>query len=160
MNPIKKCLYWALLACTGALLSGCDPCTHLQRRCPPAAIISTDTILIEQVKVDTFLTIQSDTSKVLIYIDCDSLNQPQIKEIQNTPGKKIQSQIKYIPHYIEITSTIDSFNVYLSYYNTHFKSIKTTTLVPQQPKRAFTGWVLIGITFIVALFFFLLIKIK
>ena len=160
MNPIKKCLYWAVLACTGALLLGCNPCVRLQQRCSPAAINTVDTILIEQVKVDTFLTIQSDTSKVLIYIDCDSLNQPLIREIQNIPGNKITSQVKYIPHYIEITSTIDSFNIYLSYYNTHYRSIKTTTLYPQQSKRTFTGWVLIGITFIVALFLFLLIKIK
>jgi len=160
MNPIKKCLYWAVLACIGALLLGCNPCVRLQQKCPPAAIVSTDTILIEQVKVDTFIMVQSDTSKVLIYIDCDSLNQPQIKEIQNISGKKIQSQVKYIPHYIEIISTIDSFSVYLSYYNTHYRSTKTTTLYPQQPKRTFTSWVIIGITFIVALFLFLLIKIK
>jgi len=139
---------------------GCNPCVRLQQKCPSAAIVTTDTIMIEQIKIDTFITVQSDTSKVLIYIDCDSLNQPLIREIQNTSGKKIQSQVKYIPHYIEIISTIDSFNVYLSYYNTHYRSIKTTTLYPQQTKRTFTGWVLIGITFIVALFLFLLIKIK
>jgi len=157
---MKKCLYWVVLACTGALLMGCNPCVRLQQKCPSAAIVTTDTIMIEQIKIDTFITVQSDTSKVLIYIDCDSLNQPLIREIQNTSGKKIQSQVKYIPHYIEIISTIDSFNVYLSYYNTHYRSIKTTTLYPQQTKRTFTGWVLIGITFIVALFLFLLIKIK
>jgi len=157
---MKKSLYWALLACTGALLMGCNPCVRLQQKCPPASIITTDTIMVEQVKVDTFITVQSDTSRVLIYIDCDSLNNPQIKEIQTTPGKKINTQVKYIPHYIEITSTIDSFNVYLTYYNTHYRSTKTTTLYPQKPNRTFNGWVLIGITFIVALFLFLLIKIK
>jgi len=161
MSPIKKCLYWAVLACIGALLVGCNPCVRLQQKCPPTAIISTDTIMIEQVKVDTFITVQSDTSKVLIYIDCDSLNQPQIKEISNTPGKKVHTKIKYIPHYIEVTSSIDSFNVYLSYYNTHYRSIKTTTITHRQPtSRVFNVWVILGITFILALFLFLLIKLK
>jgi len=162
MIQMRKSLRWfiILFLYIVGLFSSCNPCARLQQRCPPSAIHTVDTIQIVQVKVDTFLTIQTDTSRVLIYIDCDSLNQPQIKEIHNTPGNKIHTKVKYVPHYIEVTSTIDSFSVYFSYYNTHYRSTKSTTIQPQQTSRVFNGWVILGIVLILAVLLFVLIKFK
>jgi len=81
-------------------------------------------------KIDTFYQQLSDSAKSIIYINCDSLNNPNISKAYTTQGEKLKMNFKFgdsglttkeknqnIPLYIDCK--IDSNKVAFSYFNTH-----------------------------------------
>jgi len=83
-------------------------------------------------KIDTFYQQLPDSAKSIIYINCDSLNNPQIFKAYTTQGEKLKMHFRFgdsslttteknrrisIPLYVDCK--IDSNKVAFSYFNTH-----------------------------------------
>lgn len=108
--------------------------------CKPTALITSSdtTIKVKDsitekewvVRIDTFFQQVSDSAKTIIYIDCDSLNNPNINSFNTTQGDKLKIDFKFgdsglttkeknrlTPLYVNCK--IDSNKVAFSYFNTH-----------------------------------------
>ena len=101
------------------------------------------------IKIDTFFTQLADSAKSIIYINCDSLNNPQVNKSYITQGNNLKINYKFedkidnkqknknIPLYIDCK--IDSNRIAFSYFNNHkekfiFKSSDTSkTTIIQVP---------------------------
>jgi len=83
-------------------------------------------------KIDTFYQQLPDSAKSIIYINCDSLNNPQIYKAYTTQGEKLKMDFRFgdsglttseknrgllVPLYVDCK--IDSNKVTFSYFNTH-----------------------------------------
>lgn len=109
----------------------CKPTSHIGKT--ETLVNTKDTVSIKEyvTKVDTFYSVPADSAKSIIYINCDSLNNPVISEGFTDQGKGIKMNYHFkddidisktkknqkIPLYVNCK--IDSSMVAFSYFNTH-----------------------------------------
>ncbi len=112
----------------------CKPTSHISKT--ETTVKTKDTISVKEflTKIDTFYSIPADSAKTIIYINCDSLNNPVINGSFTNQGKNIKIDYQFkndnvsktnqkIPLYVNCK--IDSSMVAFSYYNTHKETFKS-----------------------------------
>jgi hypothetical protein len=111
---------------------------------------------IELVK-DTTIYIE-DMAYFRAYLECDSVNNVVIKELENKAGKLIKQNVKYIDKIIYVEAKIDSQAVYISWIETHNIEKEKEYINVEIIKKVYPTWFIIAL--IVACLYFIFIIIK
>ena len=98
---------------------------------------------IELVK-DTTIYIE-DMAYFRAYLECDSINNVVIKELENKAGKLIKQDIKYIDKIIYVEAKIDSQAVYISWVETHNIEKEKEYINVEIIKKVYPTWFIIAI---------------
>lgn len=104
--------------------------------------IETKTEYIELVK-DTTIYIE-DMAYFRAYLECDSINNVVIKELENKAGKLIKQNVKYIDKIIYVEAKIDSQAVYISWVETHNIEKEKEYIEIIKVKKIYPWWLVVG----------------
>ncbi len=77
------------------------------------------TVTVKETLRDTTVIVEPDTASVKALLECDSLNQVVMKELDVVKGRKIAPQVKFRDRVLEITMPVDSEAVYFSWKERH-----------------------------------------
>lgn len=113
--------------------------------------IETKTEYIELVK-DTTIYIE-DMAYFRAYLECDSVNNVVIKELENKAGKLIKQNVKYIDKIIYVEAKIDSQKIYISWVETHNIEKEKEYINVEIIKKVYPTWFIIAL--IVACLYFI-----
>lgn len=111
---------------------------------------------IELVK-DTTIYIE-DMAYFRAYLECDSVNNVVIKELENKVGKLIKQDVKYIDKYITVEAKIDSQAVYISWIESHDIQKEKEYINVEIIKKIYPTWFIIALIVACLYFIFNIIK--
>lgn len=88
---------------------------------------------------DTTIIIQPDSASVMALLECDSLNNVIVKQLQNNNGERIETQIIYVPTTsgglnLQVNCKEDSLQRVIEWQDSII-SIKTTTTTTEYIRR-------------------------
>lgn len=132
MERLRK--YFVLLGLVS--LIGFTGCKQLQ---PVVTTDTSKTITVTETIRDTTLIVQPDSASIKALFGCDSLNQVYVKQLAVEQGKKIKTEIQWLPGgLMYVTAKIDSQKVYFSWKEKHIHEVDSTkvskvTVISEKP---------------------------
>jgi hypothetical protein len=110
-------------------------CKSLQPAIKRVTTTTTDTVLVTETRRDTTLITEPDSAWVRAWFECDSLNQVVMTELQQLPGQKTRTVVKWKDNTIEVAALVDSQAVYFSYKEKHTRESSINTTVIEKVKE-------------------------
>ena len=150
-----------------SLMLGFTGCKQLQ------PVVTTDTTQTKTITVtetirDTILKTLPDSAAIKAYFGCDSLNQVFLKQLAVEQGKKIKTEIQWLPGgLMYVTAKIDSQKVYFEWKERHVLEVDSTkvskvTVISEKPPwwKRIPGFVIsiLLLSFLFILFIKLILK--
>lgn len=134
---MERLRYFALLGLVSLML-GFTGCKQLQ------PVVTTDTTKTKTITVtetirDTILKTLPDSAAIKAWFGCDSLNQVYVKQLAIEQGKKVKTEIQWLPGgLVYVTAKVDSEAVYFSWKERHVLEVDSTkvskvTVVKEKP---------------------------
>lgn len=99
-----------------------------RRQYPPTATATTSVTTITEVRHDTIVTIQPDSTMIQALIECDSTGQAYLREInQLKASDHLHQNLHLEDNILTATATVDSMDIYLTYKDRYQTTTNTTT---------------------------------
>lgn len=93
---------------------------------------------IKEVVRDTAIVIEADTAMMQALIECDSLGNAYITEIETLKkSPKTEQKIKVVDNYIQVTAEVDSFAVYAQLKDRYQGEVNT---IVKEVEKELSGW--------------------
>lgn len=99
-----------------------------RRQYPPSATNTTSVTTVTEVRRDTVITVQPDSSILQALIECDSTGRAYLKEIdQLKSAANLHQSLHLEDNVLTATAVIDSMDIYLTYKDRYRTTTNTTT---------------------------------
>jgi len=87
---------------------------------------------------DTTVVVKADTASIRAFLECDSLNNVVMRELQIEKGRKVNPEVKFKQGVLEVIMPVDSEAVYISWKERHEQVTDSTkvskvTVVKEKP---------------------------
>lgn len=93
---------------------------------------------VREVVRDTAIVVEADTAMMQALIECDSLGNAYITEIETLrKSPKTEQKIKIVDNYITVTAEVDSFAVYAQLKDRYQDEVNT---VIKEVEKELNGW--------------------
>lgn len=99
-----------------------------RRQYPPSATNTTSVTTVTEVRRDTVITVQPDSSILQALIECDSTGRAYLKEIdQLKSSANLHQSLHLEDNVLTATAVIDSMDIYLTYKDRYQTTTNTAT---------------------------------
>ncbi len=125
------------------LISSCVTHKRCLYKFPPAISKSeVRNITVKETVRDTFIDVRSDSSSIAALLECDSLGQVRLKQLQDIKtGSKLKPPILALNNNILAAKCeVDSYLVYLSLKDIYTSDSSVNVEIKEIPINHLTGW--------------------
>jgi hypothetical protein len=157
---MERLIVGFFIACLFSLVLGSTGCKRLQ---PVVSQTTTNdrVVTVTETLHDTTLIFQADTASVRAFLECDSLNQVVMRELEIVNGRKVNPEVKFQYGILEIAMPVDSEAIYLSWKERYVQVTDSTkvskvTVVKEKPPW-YTRFLNNGISALIGIILFLVI---